>query len=844
MAEDHGVSPLAILTEDWPARDVLILTFNANLGFFERAALSRVRARGARVTLVSDADMVHADPESVRYAGTTYLDGRAVCKAGGVFHPKLIVVAGQDQAAVLVGSGNASPGGWINNAELWTLLRATTEDGAPSTMHGIADFLEQLPEQVRFTPGIETVLTEVGAALRSFQTAEQGPNVVSTVKQRIIDQLPETDASTRLIIATPFHDRAATAVRQLHDRLNPASLEVLIQPETVFDGEHLAATLDDLGGAVATISDRRYHHGKLIEWETTDGIVNLTGSPNASSSALLRSMASGGNCELGLIGASSESLRPHTGDLDTPSTVAERPWVQPPESAGQVAVLLQAAVLEANGIRIILRRPLKEPADLQFLGAVAWEVVGTVPAGVETHLVPCSLAGSSALRLRDSEGAPSNVVWVADLERTGYRSVRAKRTIPGQAPRIALDTQFVAMVETALATVRSWAADSPSSASIPKAAPVVAAHTPQGWREYLESFRAEVGDDFGFFVLPHLMTKAGAEQPVEPDPDSPDGEAEGGTAEGIDDGSPDSVATIRLADPLDGEPEISPARLAAYRRMCERLTTGSEPVPASVLIAATTLSVGGAALGCWPDRGDLVAHLRRSLRALNRVAADPDLRDDAASIAAVALAILRAQVKQSGDDEENMLQRDLATREVTDLLVHATAEGVARRTAGRVGQVFGPVVSTERVMAMVAAVTAPDHFADAVDELMGSIGWSCEVHGTCIRINDPVAGDPVSAVLRAIGLAQDAPVVGATAAGPKGSAAAAWRSPMVVVVRRGPKARRITLYKLDGWFKPEYYAKSFGHVPSDLEQGNWYGDEVPPAVEDLLLEAGILLEEL
>ena len=67
---------------------------------------------------------------------------------------------------------------------------------------------------------------------------------------------------------------------------------------------------------------------------------------------------------------------------------------------------------------------------------------------------------------------------------------------------------------------------------------------------------------------------------------------------------------------------------------------------------------------------------------------------------------------------------------------------------------------------------------------------------------------------------------------------------MVVVVRRGPKARRITLYKLDGWFKPDYYAKSVGHLPSDFEEGNWYGDEVPATVENLLLEAGIILEDL
>src|SRR5262245_20893792 len=80
---DGIASPLALLREVEPARDVLLLSFNANLGYFERFALAATRARQALVTVVGDAGFVHADPMLVRYAGTTYLDGRALCRRGG-----------------------------------------------------------------------------------------------------------------------------------------------------------------------------------------------------------------------------------------------------------------------------------------------------------------------------------------------------------------------------------------------------------------------------------------------------------------------------------------------------------------------------------------------------------------------------------------------------------------------------------------------------------------------------------------------------------------------------------------------------------------------------------------
>lgn len=833
---DPTVAPLAVLAETWPVRDALILTFNANLGFFERAALARLRARGARVTLVSDADMVHADPHAVRFAGRAYLDGRAVCRGGGAFHPKLIVIVSDTKAAVLIGSGNASPGGWVDNAELWTLLRATGDEG-PSSLSRIGDFLDGLAEYVTFTPGVVPVLEEVASTLRAFRATEEGPTVVSTVWGPIIDQLPVGEAS-ELVIATPFFDRNAEATRRLHERFSAKAVDVLVQPASVYDGPRLAATLESIGGTVSTILDKRYHHGKLIEWRTEDGIVSLTGSANASGAALLRGMAQHANCELGLVASTPESLRPPTGDPSSPATVAAHEWVEAPETGGQRAVALLAAVLEADGLRLILRRPLEVPAQLEYLADTTWVAVDAVPVGVGEFTAATVLPGASAVRLLFADGTPSAVVWVTELARTNFRHVAARRSLPNDPTELPLDPRLITMVETALATVRAW-----SSATAPPGTAALGVHRPQegsreSWRDYIDGFRAEVGDGFSFFVLPTLMRGIGIEEPEAPvgEP-GPDGE---------EPPTPEETLLARL-DAMHNDSKTA-ERLKSYRRMCEKLNANLAGRPQPVRIAATTLTVSGGALGCWKDKQEFAVELRRSIRQLAVLAAEEEWREDAANIAAVALTILehhaRAAKAGSVGDEAGVTYR-AAVQEARKLVAHATHEGVAERSAGLVAAVFGRVVEAGKVMSTVGAATEPDHVEAAAETLEVEHGLEAQVDGNRITITTELTSDPAKLALRAIGLASAAPAVGVVARNATTTAAAAWRKPDLVVVYRTPKGRRVTHSKLTGTLSPADHLHSEGRIPTRFEKGNWYdSNPVPAEVEEVLLEADLLLEEL
>jgi hypothetical protein len=61
------------------------------------------------------------------------------------------------------------------------------------------------------------------------------------------------------------------------------------------------------------IPDERYWHGKLVQWRRGKTRWSLTGSPNLSAPALLRTTANG-NCELALLHEAHDDLAPLEGD--------------------------------------------------------------------------------------------------------------------------------------------------------------------------------------------------------------------------------------------------------------------------------------------------------------------------------------------------------------------------------------------------------------------------------------------------------------------------------------------------------------------------------------------------
>lgn len=308
---------------DRQAREALFLTFSSDLGFFESQVLATARSTGAAVTVVADAKVYEPDPRAIRAAGVRY--GIGLVSMTSVFHPKVTVVAGADRAAVGIGSGNLTIGGWHLNDEVLAVVTGDAESGCPPVLHQAADWLAELvdTDSVRLgrtaRAGIGRTANELRMLCASAPATTDDLRLLGNLRASILSQLPH-DPVDELRLFAPFHDLAGQALDELITTLQPSAVTIAIQDKsTVIDPHVLLAVANRYGiqvrfeRAEEKESDSSYRHGKLIE-ARRDGAPTwtLAGSPNLSPQALCRSVAAGGNCELAVLDRPGHDLYPPT----------------------------------------------------------------------------------------------------------------------------------------------------------------------------------------------------------------------------------------------------------------------------------------------------------------------------------------------------------------------------------------------------------------------------------------------------------------------------------------------------------------------------------------------------
>jgi hypothetical protein len=300
---EHRIhSPLTLLRE-WqdggePLVELLVTGYTHDLVFLERHCLAPARAMGARATVLGDAGYAVHEPVDVRHAGRSYQYGLASC--GGAFHPKLVVLVGEERVWVAIGSGNPTMSGWGHNEELWLVVRSSGGRG-PAALGDLASWLEDLPSVVAMPTWIADTITTIGqkVAPTEIDTSLAHLQIFGNLRRSVLSQLPSGPVTT-LRLSAPFLDARSRAVHELVARFAPAEVQIALQPTlSQYDGATLVAATSSAQAVRFTyLGEKRTSHGKLVEWTTGRETLALTGSANLSAAAMLATTAAGGNCEL------------------------------------------------------------------------------------------------------------------------------------------------------------------------------------------------------------------------------------------------------------------------------------------------------------------------------------------------------------------------------------------------------------------------------------------------------------------------------------------------------------------------------------------------------------------
>jgi len=277
-----------------------VATYNAYLPFYEEVVLPRLAAAGCRANvLMMDARQcaVVLSEESTR----PRLAGRAYTlipvKAGGVFHPKIILLIGRHKGLLFIGSHNLTLSGLTHNRELtnrfefasdkgrtevaaiktsWDFMRAWTAEQPPE-LRAAFNSAERSAKWLRDADPKEAESMVHGAL-------PEGASLWEMVRARVPSNVK------RITAVAPYFDHGLDYLQELNNEFAPKEFVVGIDTETVQINKDARHVMPEARFVDATClrEERGYLHAKALLFETTDGQeLLMTGSANASSPAWL-----------------------------------------------------------------------------------------------------------------------------------------------------------------------------------------------------------------------------------------------------------------------------------------------------------------------------------------------------------------------------------------------------------------------------------------------------------------------------------------------------------------------------------------------------------------------------
>lgn len=676
-------SPLSLLRE-WtersdraPLREVLVTGYTLDLGFLERHFLSPVRGLGARVTVLSDANQAIHEPVDVRHAGRAYQHGYVHCT--GAFHPKLVLLVGEEDVWAAIGSGNPTMSGWGHNHELWIVLAGSRSAG-PRAQEDLGAWLSALSAKLPMPSWIAETVNHIGQLVtpETVDDSWEQLRVLGNLEHSLIGQLPAGPVDY-LGLHAPFYDARANAVRALLRRFSPRFVEIGLQPELAqYDGDSLNAAAEEVPQAALWLLDeQRTRHGKLVEWGTGEGVTSLVGSANLSAAAMLRATTAGGNCELVASCPVPESLLPreHSGDAQEVrgrNTIPTRE-----DEEGGISLTLLGARKTAEGIEVELRasRSAKVTIETSPDGTPGtWmpayvATCGDEPVTLVSFQAP-EQTGGAVRAHADINGtyAVSSVVFLTNTNRCLPRNdddQRPRLSTDYSLEEVVLDPKLAVKLQADLIRLMSQAKERASQQARGATLDIgrsedVAVN--DRWGAWLQDVESILGPSLTNLVFPGAveLPEAGVSGwSVGPEPDSTE------LAEGESEAVVDEVMLEDISARGPQAPEVPRSQRQQWRNWLGRLSKAAcsePPPPLEMRMVTVRLHLDFLAAGIWEVDESWRDELSKLLRAL--VPSSEEHRDTPSnaleglgSLAAVCLALLWQEAALHGGNVADLALR-------------------------------------------------------------------------------------------------------------------------------------------------------------------------------------------
>lgn len=293
------VNPLDLISAA-PWQRAAFTTYALSLSFFEAVLLDALLRGGGRNALIlADPEGIRAglSEEGARRVGRDYEIEPVACAGHGVFHAKIGTLFADDDAHLLVGSGNLTFAGWGGNLELVEHLHPSF---AADAFDDAAGFFEQLAGSDHVVTMGGPACEAIAAALRRSaqgQARSGAIHLLHSLDGAIAEQLAlhaeDLGGVTRMTAVSPYYDLRGEGLDALAALLGIDRGDLHAHPAGTVHGQGSNAWPFDGGprwnavnAAEAFGDDDRPLHAKSLELVCRKGRLVLSGSANMTHAGL------------------------------------------------------------------------------------------------------------------------------------------------------------------------------------------------------------------------------------------------------------------------------------------------------------------------------------------------------------------------------------------------------------------------------------------------------------------------------------------------------------------------------------------------------------------------------
>ena len=289
----------------------LLTTFNFEISYFERAVLNALYDKNIKnIAIFVDADELDkALTESIdnnfnkKYIATPI-------RINSAFHPKVVLLLGEEKAKLIVASANIKTSGYTLNNEVYNVFEYNKDNQDNlNLINDAINFFERLNSMSYFQD--EKMFNKINDLIYRHRRSDNNDiKLIQNLDKPVLEQLKEiiTGNVVSIDIAVPYYDNELLGYKDLSEAFNCNNIYLYLQNglstfPVDFNNNNGIVSNDNIYTYLKLKSNgkKNFYHGKVFRINTDNKSYILYGSSNCTMSALSKTYHNGGNIECNIL---------------------------------------------------------------------------------------------------------------------------------------------------------------------------------------------------------------------------------------------------------------------------------------------------------------------------------------------------------------------------------------------------------------------------------------------------------------------------------------------------------------------------------------------------------------